>query len=393
MKKTFLVILCSFVFLCGCSANSADNDNKITEYEDEINDLKNELLLLNEKVNNLNLEKEKSESKIEELIDLIQLVTEQLNNKENELEEINNKLYEILYKDQKIKEYNELVYNILSYDLTYYNVVNKMQNDGVTLDEYLLYKENDKKIKDNKSLEEKLDYFYYHYNDNGSIEYLKHVASASKLSWSLDLSSGYNDTIILKSEDDVVTFNIYENSYYLNNKMNDLKKTYLSYWENSYLSYNNIAVDNKLSFLNMFVKDNLFPEVKKYLDNINTDVTTDNFIFKLNEIKENNNYDYEIEYFKNESIDNYYIGLGGELIAGVYYVYDENNLEYFDKYFKGNIMGSSEYKKKEYKYIYFYGNVAIYLLPENRNENIELIKDTQLYKLILSWDNGLDIKN
>lgn len=268
-----------------------------------------------------------------------------------------------------------------------------MQNDGVTLNDYLIYKENDEKIKDDKSLEEKFDYLYYHYNNNGLIEYLKHVASASKLSWSLDLSSGYNDIVILKSEDDVVTFNIYESSYHLNNKMNDLKNTYLSYWENSYLSYNNIAVNNKLSFLNMFTKDNLFPEVKKYLDNINTDVTTDNFIFKLNEIKENNNYDYEIEHFKNESIDNYYAGLDGKLIAGVDYAYDENNLEYFDKYFKGNIMGSSEYKNNEYKYIYFYGNVAIYLLPENRNENIELIKDTQLYKLILSWDNGLDIKN
>ena len=393
MKKTILLLfLLSLIFVFGCSSNNGDNNN-YKEYDSQINDIKNELSVLNEKINNLNTEKEESNRKIEEFASLIEQLDEAIDKKDSEIEKLNHRLYELLYKEQKNKEFNELICDIVSYDLSYYNLITKIQNEGVSLNDYIQYKENDQKIKGDKSLEEKLDYLYYHYNNTGSIEFLKLAISASNLSYSLDLSSGYEDIVVLKTDNNVLIFNIYENSYYLNAKMDSLKNTYLSYCENNYLSFGNVAVENKLSYIKIFETENKFLKVKEYLKDLNENITANEFITKLNDIKVANNYDYQVDHYKNEMTKNYYIGLDGKLIASVYYTGDENNLQYFDKYFWGNVTGSTEYKNNEYQYIYFHGNIAVYLLPENRNNNIEIIKNTELYKLLLGWNNGIELTN
>ena len=60
MKKTILLLfLLSLIFVFGCSSTNGDNNN-YKEYDSQINDIKNELSVLNEKINNLNAEKEES---------------------------------------------------------------------------------------------------------------------------------------------------------------------------------------------------------------------------------------------------------------------------------------------------------------------------------------------
>ena len=145
MKQIFLcalIMLCAFAFL-GCN-DTSETDN----LRKEIDDLKTKV---DEKQNELDDLKTKVDEKLSEKENLITSLQDKIKDLEEEIE-----LKTILF--EKIKLDNECI-----------DMLNEIIENGVSLDDYLKFKESNDKIKNDDEIKELFDKIYYYYNKTMSL--------------------------------------------------------------------------------------------------------------------------------------------------------------------------------------------------------------------------------
>lgn len=376
----YILILC--FILAGCK-----ND----DYIDELSNLQ-------EEVNRL---KEENENKDKELNDL----QSSLGNKNQEIE---NKIEE-LDELQKIIENNQnqiddlLVSNKLDGEII--NVISKMFYSGISLDEYLSFKENNQKIKNDEDLEKLLDKIYYYNNKECSITHLKEIIEADDFDVALNWGYAYDYYVYLKlNMDDYSNYNNikYNYNFYFFDSENECDMyldLYLKCFDREVLRGNNFFIYPTDSLSSESIINKELIELEKYINKLISDdtlVDAKEFFDEINRIKDEYNYKYEVSFFSDleKTIDSYCIGKDGKQLAHLYYLEKENDLNYFDYKFAHYGFNTTEMKKQFYSQIYFYGRIVVVPIQNSHEEISEEISDSYLYNYLLSnYRNGLDIYN
>jgi len=390
MKKIFLcvlIILCIFAFL-GCNdVSEADNLRKENE------DLKTKV---DEKQNELDNLKTKVDEKQNELDDLKTEVDEKLSEKENLITSLQDKIKDL---EEEI-ELKTSLFEKIKLDNECIDMLNEIIENGVSLDDYLKFKESNDKIKNDDEIKELFDKIYYYYNKTISLSSIEELikADGNVITYDPFLACDYIVTIEYYKEGiyppllRTHPFCIFENV----EKFNVFLDTMYQY--PSPFPYTNSISGNNFIMIEP-ISDNLFPDgfepIKEYLINLmesNTYVTVDEFSGTLKNLLPDEKYNIRIEKsetFRAELNCDYKLVYMKEknLLAYVFYLNKEDDFETLIPYTYLNL-GASGSIENEQSNVFCYGRVAVYfynLVPSNNEEAntiYQKILNSHLYKFV-----------
>lgn len=399
MRKIFLVVfvlLCVFAFL-GCN-DTSETDN----LRKEIDDLKTEIEEKQNKLDELKKENEDKEIKIDNLENDVLLKDKKIDELKKETEDKQNEI-EDLEKDSisKDKEIEDLKINIEKVNHEYAEISNELASiiennedyleilnfknslfkNSVNYEEYMVLKEENLLIKDNRQVEDLIDQFYYNYSKYYSVDYFSRIFE----------SLGYKDnTSAYENIDSYITLNLqmeynrielYEISFFKN-----------SVEKNSFLLRESIDVNNE-DFLignNFIVRkpynrgwtlegdlEGVYNILNKYIED-NSLVSIDELKERLEEIQNENKIKYTVtagKSYLNYEMKTFY--KDNQLFANIIYLKDEEYIDDKRIYYPQSSI-SPEYA---YKRTFVFGRVAIQF-HDFSDENISELKENGIYEIL-----------
>lgn len=439
MRKEYIFIFI-LMFLCiftGCNNEDIDKLNK------EIEELKNSNQLKEDEIEELINSNNSKDKEIEDLKNNNQLKEEEIdsllnsnNSKDKELEDIKkeneekDKLISKLEEEfKKIQEDNELkeeelnsLLNIKELDDECLNILYKMFDEGVELDEYLSFKENNIKLQEDEELKEKFDDIYYNYNKINSMAYFKNLLQADGLVMTEDVYTWYGYQVVInvtkdlnkvfKVKPDGISSEALAGNYrFYFFDSNEEMEVYLSKYgmiagndkiNNQILKGNNFYVTASFTTVSIFdqelVKRGFYSGLINFVGELienNQYISGIDFASKALELQNKNEYGYEIITNAGDDLKNkvYVIGDENKFIMYAYYLKEEN--DYYNSVWGVEARPSwadDEYIKNYYEKTFFFGRIGFYIPINTYDEKVELLKDTYFYSYILeNATNGLDV--
>ena len=370
---TFLILL-MFVFVCiGCKSD------EVVELNKQIDDL----IIENQKIKEENANLQKNIDALNELID------EMTSENENKDSEINS------LQDEKNNLKNEIKRLLESEVLEeeWINVIYKIFNTGMSVNEYMEFKKNNVMINENEYIRELFDKIYYYYNKTDSITFFEELAEYSGLTFINDL---------VNTSDNQIEINILDQ----NNILRIFRMQFFNSELEKYLYIYNISGTESPSFKqgkNFFIIDNYGSEffdklndlgLNKISDYISFIIESYKFIDKkecfnnLNKIAEEENYSLEIKSTDDIKFDSaYYILNERDFVFSIYPLTDEYDLSVISTLTTELqfIEVDEKYRETIYRGIYIFGKYAFIHFGEQKDENV---LNSDLYKYVVN--NGIN---
>ena len=407
MKKIFLcalIMLCAFAFL-GCNdVSEADNlrkenedlKTKVDEKQNELDNLKTKV---DEKQNELDDLKTKVDEKQNELDDLKTEVDEKLSEKENLITSLQDKIKDL---EEEI-ELKTSLFEKIKLDNECIDMLNEIIENGVSLDDYLKFKESNDKIKNDDEIKELFDKIYYYYNKTMSLSYFEKVMNLDGISM-YEVNSGYEvlvdfgyciDSDTYTQHYSRLIFSFYDSNremqYFLNDRID---------WDNRehLLVGNNFFVDIGGLYYKDYVIElcvNFFGYINDLIEN-NTFITYEEFSEEISKIEDLGVSKYQVQLAGKRNYKKYLASKDDKFLFGILYLEEESNENYSPAVWEfRNRYGwmSDDRCQIYYENVYLFGRLTFYFeMVDGYEENADIIKNTEIYsEIIESGLNGWDV--